>query len=49
MRELITLECSTCRRRNYCGFKNKTPQTDRLELKKYCRFCRTHTLHRETK
>ena len=22
---------------------------DRLEMKKYCRFCKKHTLHRETK
>ena len=22
---------------------------DRLELKKYCRFCKKHTVHRETK
>ena len=29
--------------------KNKKNDPDRLELKKYCRFCRKHTLHRETK
>ncbi|MBW1987375.1 MAG: 50S ribosomal protein L33 [Deltaproteobacteria bacterium] len=23
--------------------------TNRLEFKKYCPYCRTHTLHRETK
>ena len=22
---------------------------DRLEMKKYCRFCKKHTVHRETK
>jgi ribosomal protein L33 len=22
---------------------------NRLELKKYCKFCQTHTVHRETK
>ncbi|WP_017825974.1 50S ribosomal protein L33, partial [Clostridium botulinum] len=22
---------------------------DRLEMNKYCRFCKKHTLHRETK
>jgi large subunit ribosomal protein L33 len=22
---------------------------DRIELKKYCRWCRSHTLHRETR
>ncbi|MBI3318468.1 MAG: 50S ribosomal protein L33 [Candidatus Omnitrophica bacterium] len=49
MRELITLECTQCRRRNYDSNKNKKLHPDRLELKKYCRFCRVHTLHRETK
>lgn len=28
---------------------NKAVQIDRLELKKYCKFCRSHTIHRETK
>ena len=27
--------------------KKNTP--DRIELKKYCRFCKKHTLHKETK
>jgi large subunit ribosomal protein L33 len=29
--------------------KNKRTTTDKVELKKYCRFCRHHTLHKETK
>ncbi|MDY2694081.1 50S ribosomal protein L33, partial [Gemmiger sp.] len=29
--------------------KNKKNSPDRLEMKKYCRFCKKHTLHRETK
>jgi large subunit ribosomal protein L33 len=29
--------------------KNKKNTPERLELKKYCRFCRKHTLHNETK
>jgi large subunit ribosomal protein L33 len=29
--------------------KNKKNTPDRLELSKYCRFCRKHTLHSETK
>ncbi|MBR3639892.1 MAG: 50S ribosomal protein L33, partial [Clostridia bacterium] len=28
---------------------NKKNDPDRLELNKYCRFCRKHTLHKETK
>lgn len=49
MREIITLACTECNRRNYTTTKNKKKQSGRLEVKKYCRFDRKHTLHRETK
>jgi len=49
MREIITLACGECKRRNYSTTKNKRNTTDRLELSKYCRWCRKHTIHRETK
>jgi len=29
--------------------RDKRKKTERLELKKYCKFDRKHTLHRETK
>jgi large subunit ribosomal protein L33 len=49
MRDIVTLACNECKRRNYNTTKNKKKTTERLELKKYCPFCRTHTPHRETK
>ena len=49
MREIITFECTECKRRNYTSTKNKKTTTDRVELKKYCKFCRRHTNHKETK
>jgi large subunit ribosomal protein L33 len=49
MRVKITLECTECKQRNYDTVKNKKNDPDRLELKKYCRFCRKETLHKETK
>ncbi len=49
MREIITLQCSECKRRNYSTTRNKKKQTERLENKKYCEFCRKHTLHKEVK
>jgi len=49
MREVITLECTECKRRNYTTMKDKKKNTTRLELKKYCRFCRKHTPHKETR
>ena len=45
----ITLRCSECKQRNYNTNKNKRNTTERLELNKYCPFCRKHTLHTETK
>ncbi|MBN1312270.1 MAG: 50S ribosomal protein L33 [Anaerolineae bacterium] len=49
VRPVITLECSECRERNYTSQKNRRNDPQRLEMKKYCRRCRKHTLHRETK
>ena len=49
MRVKITLACTECKQRNYNTVKNKKNTPDRLEMNKYCRFCRKHTLHKETK
>ncbi len=49
MRVKITLACSECKQRNYDSMKNKKNDPDRLEMRKYCRFCRKHTDHKETK
>jgi large subunit ribosomal protein L33 len=49
MRDIITLACTECKQRNYSTTKNKKRTPDRLEFKKYCRFCKTHTPHKETK
>jgi len=49
MRDIITLACQQCKRRNYTTTKNKRNTPGKLQLKKYCRFCRTHTDHKETK
>ncbi|MBN1959511.1 MAG: 50S ribosomal protein L33 [Deltaproteobacteria bacterium] len=49
VRELIALECTECKQRNYTTSKNKKKQTEKLTLKKYCRWDRRHTEHKETK
>lgn len=49
MRVAATLACTECKRRNYITVKNKKNDPDRMELKKYCSFCKTHTAHKETK
>jgi large subunit ribosomal protein L33 len=54
----ITLECTECRSNNtkrapgvsrYITKKNRKNTTDRLIIKKYCRYCNTHTDHKEIK
>jgi len=47
--ELIALECTECKRRNYTTKKNKRNTQGKLELNKYCKFDKKHTLHKETK
>ena len=49
VRTKITLACTECKQRNYNTTKDKKNHPDRMEIKKYCKFCRTHTVHKETK
>ena len=49
MRVNILLACTECKRRNYATVKNKKNTTGRVELKKFCPWCGTHTVHRETR
>jgi large subunit ribosomal protein L33 len=49
VRELIALECSECKRRNYTTTKNRKTGQDKLSIKKFCRWDRKHTVHKETK
>jgi len=48
-RIVITMACTVCKQRNYTSSKNKKNNAERLELRKFCRTCRVHTAHRETK
>jgi len=44
----VKLQCSECKQINY--FTNKSRNVEgKLELKKYCKNCRKHTLHKEAK
>lgn len=49
MRDIIQLQCSDCKRRNYSTTKNKKNTPDKIERKKYCPWCRCHKLHKEVK
>ncbi|KPV44167.1 50S ribosomal protein L33 [Alicyclobacillus ferrooxydans] len=49
MRVVITLACTDCKQRNYTSVKNKKNDPDRIEVKKFCPYCKSHTAHRETR
>ena len=49
VRVKITLACTECKQRNYNMTKEKKNHPERMETKKYCRFCKKHTMHKETK
>jgi large subunit ribosomal protein L33 len=49
MRDIILLQCTECKDKNYSTMKNKKNTTEKLNLSKYCRSCRKHTAHKETK
>ena len=47
-REYVWLECTECKRLNYRTDREKQ-NSDKLALKKYCRFDRKHTTHKESR
>jgi large subunit ribosomal protein L33 len=49
MRVRVTLACQECKHRNYNTMKNKRNDPERIELRKFCKWCDTVTVHKETK
>ncbi len=50
--ELVALACTEhdgLELRNYTTTKNRRNTQGKLQLRKYCPRCRTHTVHRETR
>jgi len=45
----IKLQCVVCKRINYFTHKSKKVAEKKLELKKFCKWCRKHTAHKEAK
>ncbi|CAM4028095.1 50S ribosomal protein L33 [Catellicoccus marimammalium] len=45
----VALACSVCGSRNYTKNISEAQRASRLEIKKYCKYCGTHTIHRATK
>lgn len=58
-RIIITLECTQCRQdgiskrslgvSRYTTSKNRRNTPGKLEISKYCRYCNSHTVHKEIK
>jgi len=44
----VHLKCGECGEQNYTTSRNKLLE-DKLELKKFCKRCGKHTLHKEEK
>ncbi|BAF69375.1 50S ribosomal protein L33 [Nitratiruptor sp. SB155-2] len=49
MRDIVHLACEECGRRNYHTTKNKKTHPEKFEIRKYCKFCKKHTKHKEAK
>lgn len=47
--QLTKMRCAVCKRINYHTKKNRKKVERKLEFKKYCRWCREHTVHKEAK
>ena len=45
----IALVCTECKRENYVTVKNKKNTTEKLELKKFYKWCNKQTVHKEKK
>lgn len=46
---LIKLNCKDCKRTNYYSTKNKKSVERKIELKKFCSWCKKSTMHKEGK
>ncbi len=46
---LFKLACANCKRVNYYSSKNKKLVTKKIELKKFCKWCKASTTHKELK
>ncbi len=49
VRIAVTLASEDCKRRNYQADKSNRNDPERIQLRKYCRWCKSHTSHRETR
>ncbi len=46
---LVKMRCDVCKSINYFTTRNKKKLKEKLEMKKFCKKCKKHTLHKEIK
>ena len=46
---LAKMKCEVCKTVNYFTTRNKKILKEKLEMKKHCKKCKKHTMHKETK
>ena len=49
VRTVINLSCEDCSVRLYTSEKNRRNSPDRIELKKFCKICRSHKNFKEVR
>ncbi|MFH1656814.1 MAG: 50S ribosomal protein L33 [Candidatus Nealsonbacteria bacterium] len=47
--QFVKFQCTICKRINYFVHKSKQMTEEKLELKKFCKWCKKHTPHKEMK
>ena len=47
-KDTVALVCTKCKSQNYITVRNKINIEGKLSIKKYCKTCKKHTLHKET-
>jgi len=45
----LKMQCTVCKNFNYFMKKTKIMADKKLEMKKHCKTCQKHTLHKENK
>jgi large subunit ribosomal protein L33 len=48
-RDYVAMECTECKRRNYLTSKRMKGSPYKVEVKKYCKWDKKHTVHKERK
>lgn len=48
-RQIFGMKCADCGAFGYLTERNKNNTPEKLEMKKYCKVCRKHAMHKEAK